>query len=256
MKLLLVIDLDNTLLEKDQGTTVLNQRLAGFRKYIYLLYVTDSSYTSSRKFIAKAKLLKPDYLIASLGTEIYQQGLILEQDWAHYISKDWNRDTVWAIASQSSRLKLRSKSEQTRWKISFKLDTAAELHVIDDLQDLLNFAGLSAQVIFSNGRDVDIVPKSSNKGKATAYLQQLLQVELEATIVCGGSGNDISLFQLPSPGIIVSNAQTQLLQWHYKTHFPWHYLTHYPHAAGILEGLVYFNILPFPNSWRSQPISN
>ncbi|BAY65644.1 sucrose phosphatase [Calothrix brevissima NIES-22] len=185
-----------------------------------------------------------------------QQGAILEKNWANYISKDWNKDTVWAICSQFSGLKLRPKSEQTRWKISFSLDAQASLDVIDDLQDLLKFCGLSAQVIFSNGRDVDIVPNNCNKGKATAYLQQLLKVEPQTTIICGGSGNDISLFQLSSPGIIVSNAQTELLQWHFKTHYPWHYLTHYPNAAGILEGLVYFNILPFPNSWRSQPISN
>ncbi|MEH2069710.1 MAG: glycosyltransferase [Nostoc sp.] len=106
------------------------------------------------------------------------------------------------------------------------------------------------EVIFSNGRDVDIIPKNSNKGRATAYLQQLLQAQSEATIVCGGSGNDISLFQLPSVGIIVSNAQTQLLSWYYKTHYPWHFLANYPGAAGILEGLIYFKILPFPNKWR------
>lgn len=256
MKLLLVIDLDNTLVEKDKGNNVLTQRLADFRKYIYLVYITDHSETAIRKFIAQANILKPDYLIASLGSEIYQQGLILDRDWANYISKGWNKDTIWAIASQFSGLQLRCKSEQTRWKISFSLDIDASLHVIDDLQDLLNFSGLSAQVIFSNGRDVDIVPKNCNKGKATTYLQQLLQVEPEVTIISGGSGNDISLFQLPSPGIIVSNAQTQLLQWHFKTHYPWHYLTDSPNTAGIIEGLVYFNILPFPNSWRSLPISN
>ncbi|MGH7998003.1 MAG: HAD family hydrolase [Brasilonema sp.] len=84
----------------------------------------------------------------------------------------------------------------------------------------------------------------------------MLQAQSDATIVCGGSGNDISLFQLPSPGIIVGNAQTEILSWYYKTNYPWHYLTHYPGAAGILEGLIYFNILPFPNNWRSQPIPN
>ncbi|MBD2358339.1 sucrose-phosphate phosphatase [Tolypothrix sp. FACHB-123] len=256
MKLLLVIDLDNTLVEKDKGTNFLTQRLAEFRKHIYLVYITEETDTSSRKFIAQSKLLKPDYLITSLGSEIYQQGVILEQDWANYLSQGWNRDTIWAIASQFSGLKVRSQSEQTRWKISLSLDMAASLHVIDDLQDLLDFSGLSTQVIFSNGRDVDIVPKNCNKGKAAAYVQQLLQVEPEATVICGGSGNDISLFKLPSPGIIVSNAQTELLQWYYKTHYPWHYLTYYPDAAGIVEGLVYFNILAFPNSWRSQSISN
>lgn len=273
MKLLLVLDLDNTLfkntqsltasnqrlgnlVDNAQATATLNQKLATLRKHIYLVYVTARSYNYSRKLITQAKLLKPDYLITSLGTEIYQQGVILEHDWAHYISKEWNRDTVWAIASQFSALTLQPKSEQTHCKLSFWLDTAASLHVLGDLQELLNFAGLPTQVIFSNGRDVHILPQSSNQARATAYLQKLLQVRPDDTIICGGSGNNISLLKLPSRGIIVANAQTELLGWYYKMHYPWHYLTYYPYAAGILEGLIYFNILPFPNSWPSQPISN
>ncbi len=228
MKLLLVLDLDNTLfkntqttarlnhrlanvVENAQATATLNQKLATVRKQIYLVYVTSRSYDYSRKLIAEAKLLKPDYLITSLGTEIYQQGVVLEQEWGNYISKDWNRDTVWAITSQFSALTLQPKSEQTNWKLSFWLDTAASLHVIDDLQELLNFAGLPTQVIFSNGRDVHIVPQSINQGRATAYLQQLLQVHPDSTIICGGSGNNISLFKLPSLGIIYHHWELLLL---------------------------------------------
>ncbi|WP_026736736.1 sucrose-phosphate phosphatase [Fischerella sp. PCC 9605] len=245
MKLLIVIDLDNTLVENNQANAALNQRLEAIHNQIYLVYVTSHSYASSHKLIAQAKLLKPDFLITSVGSEIYQQGAFLEQDWANYISKDWNRDRVWSVASEFSELKLQPESEQTPWKLSFWLDMAASLDVINDVRNLLKFAGLSAQVIFSNGRDVDIVPQSSNKGNATVYLQQLLQVQPNATIICGGSGNDISLFQLSSPGIIVGNAQTELLWWYYNTRYPRHYLTHYPYAVGILEGFIYFDVLPF-----------
>ncbi|MBD2728379.1 sucrose-phosphate phosphatase [Nostoc sp. FACHB-892] len=250
MKLLLVIELDNTLVNNNQAIAALNQRLEAIGNQIYLVYVTSRSYASSRKMIAQAQLLKPDYLIASVGTEIYQEGLLLQKDWANQISRDWDRDAVWAIASYFSALIPQPKSEQTPYKLSFRLDMDASLEVIDDLEDLLAFTGLQAQVIFSNGRDIDIIPKNSNKGKATAYLQQLLQAQSDATVICGGSGNDISLFQQPSAGIIVGNAQTELLWWYYKTHYPWHFLAHYPGAAGILEGLIYFNILPYPNNWR------
>ncbi|MFB2768089.1 sucrose-phosphate phosphatase [Pelatocladus sp. BLCC-F211] len=245
MKRLIVIDLDHTLIRNEQANATLNERLEAIRNYIYLVYVTSHSYASSYKQIVQAKFLKPDYLITSVGSEIYQQGVLLEENWANYISKDWNRDTIWAIASQFSALKPQPESEQTPWKLSFALDMTASLHVIDDLRDLLNFAGLRTQVIFSNGLDVDILPQSSDKGKAIVYLQQLLEIQANATIICGGSGNDISLFRLPSPGIIVGNAQTELLWWYYKTRYPRHYLTHYPYAVGILEGFVYFNVLPF-----------
>jgi sucrose-6-phosphatase len=250
MKMLLVIELDNTLVGSNRAIAALNQRLESIRNQIYLVYVTGRSYASSRRVITKAELLKPDYLIAGVGTEIYQQGVLLEKDWANQISKDWDWDAVWTIASYFPALIPQPDGEQTPYKLSFCLDMDAPLEVIHDLQDLLTFTRLQTEVIFSNGRDVDIIPKNSNKSKATAYLQQLLQAQSDATVICGGSGNDISLFQQPSAGIIVGNAQTELLWWYYNTHYPWHFLAHYPGAAGILEGLIYFNILPFPNRWR------
>ncbi len=245
MKMLIAIDIDHTLVENEQANAALNQRLEVIRNHIYLVYVTSKSYASSHEQIAQIKLLKPDYLITSLGSEIYQQGVLLDQDWANYISKDWNRDTVWAIASQFSSLKPKPEREQTPWKFSFRLDMNASLDVIKDLRALLEFAGLKTEVIFSNGQDVDILPHNTSKGKAAAYLQQLLQIQPDATIICGGSGSDISLFQLPSPGIIVGNAQTELLWWYYNTRYSHHYLTHYPYAVGILEGFIYFDILSF-----------
>ncbi|MEH2159845.1 MAG: HAD family hydrolase [Nostoc sp.] len=139
--------------------------------------------------------------IASVGTEIYQRGVFLEKDWTNQISKDWDRDAVGAIASYFSALIPQPDSKQTPWKLSFCLDMDTPLEVIHDLGELLNFTGLQTEVIFSNGRDVDIIPKNSNKGKATVYLQDLLRSQSDATIVCGGSGNAISLFQLPSAGI-------------------------------------------------------
>ncbi|MEH2200930.1 HAD family hydrolase [Nostoc sp.] len=139
--------------------------------------------------------------MASVGTEIYQRGVFLEKDWTNQISKDWDRDAVGAIASYFSALIPQLDSKQTPWKLSFCLDMDTPLEVIHDLGELLNFTGLQTEVMFSNGRDVDIIPKNSNKGKATVYLQDLLRSQSDATIVCGGSGNAISLFQLPSAGI-------------------------------------------------------
>ncbi|MEH2347241.1 MAG: sucrose-phosphate phosphatase [Nostoc sp.] len=188
MKLLLVIELDNTLVGNNRAIAALNERLEAIQNQIYLVYVTSSSYAASRRTIAQARLLKPDYLIASVGTEIYQRGVLLEKDWTNQISKDWDRDVIWAIASYFSALIPQPDSEQTPWKLSFCLDMDAPLEVIHDLEDLLNFTGLQTQVVFSNGRDVDIIPKDSNKGKATVYLQDLLRSQSDATIVCGGSG--------------------------------------------------------------------
>ncbi|MBO3458363.1 sucrose-phosphate phosphatase [Aetokthonos hydrillicola Thurmond2011] len=255
MKLLFVTDLDNTLVGNERATTILNQRMRIIRDQIYLVYATNYSYLYSCKLIKEAKLLQPDYLITSVGSEIYKEGVILDQEWAGYISKDWDVETILAIAGQFSDLKPHPKIEQTPWRISLCLDKNSSLSVIDELRDLLNFSGLKNQIIFSNGRNVDILPEYSNKGNATAYLQQLLKVIPADTLVCGDSGNDISLFEQLAMGIIVSNAETQLLSWYYRNHCPWHYLAQYPYAAGIIEGLLHFDLFP-DKSWCSLPIFN
>ena len=99
------------------------------------------------------------------------------------------------------------------------------------------------QVIFSSGKDVDFLPKRSNKGNATRYLQKQLQMSGEKTLVCGDSGNDISLFETDSRGVIVNNAQPELLAWHQEEGENRHYLAKSGYAAGILEAIAYFGFL-------------
>ncbi|MFE1745044.1 HAD family hydrolase [Coleofasciculus sp. H7-2] len=80
----------------------------------------------------------------------------------------------------------------------------------------------------------------------------LLQFSGDRTIICGDSGNDLSMFQnVPSCGIIVGNAQPELLEWHHNSPPGKRYLAKSHFAAGILEGLDYFGFLS-----RSQEVTN
>ena len=72
--------------------------------------------------------------------------------------------------------------------------------MINNLKLRLQQSRLNAQVVFSSGRDVDILPQNSNKGNATIYLQKRLAVSADKTLVCGDSGNDISLFDVNARG--------------------------------------------------------
>jgi sucrose-6F-phosphate phosphohydrolase len=242
MKFLLVTDLDNTLVGDEEATEALNQALRARREQFCLVYATGRSYPSARQLKAEAQLLEPDYWIASVGSEIYHQGEV-DPRWAQYLSQGWNREAVWAIARRFSALAPQPQSEQNPGKASFWLERSADFSVIDQLQAELHRAKLAVQVIFSSGRDVDLLPRRGNKGKAAAYLRERLQVRPENTLVCGDSGNDISLFKQPANGAIVNNAQPELLRWYYEHRHPWHYLARSPYAGGILEALEHFNFL-------------
>jgi len=240
MKFLLVTDLDNTLVGDDEATQVLNQFLQSKRAQICLVYATGRSHASTSELIAQKQLLAPDYLIAGVGSEIYHDGT-LDLDLAEDLSQGWDKMARSSLAQQFSQLKSQSPKEQNPWKISYSLEPAAEnSSTVQALQQKLTESGLPAQIIFSSNRDVDILPQTSNKGKAITYLQKRLQIPSEATLVCGDSGNDISMFEQDVRGVIVANALSELLEWHRECGTENHYLAGSACAWGIMEGMAYF----------------
>ncbi|MEG4507773.1 sucrose-phosphate phosphatase [Microcoleus sp. F6_B4] len=240
MKFLLVTDLDNTLVGDDEATQVLNQRLQSLRSQICLVYATGRSHASTCELMTQKQLLAPDYSIAGVGSEIYQDGT-LDLDWAEYLSQDWDKMAIVSLGQQFSQLKPQSLKEQNPWKISYCLEPAAENRsTVRALQQKLTESRLPAQIIFSSNRYVDILPQTSNKGNALTYLQKRLQIPCEATLVCGDSGNDISMFEQDVRGVIVANALSELLEWHRECGTENHYLAGSACAWGIIEGMGYF----------------
>ena len=240
MKFLLVTDLDNTLVGDDEATQVLNQLLQSKRSQICLVYATGRSHASTCELIAQKQLLAPDYLIAGVGSEIYQDGS-LDLDSAEDLSQGWDKMARSSLAQQFSQVKSPSPKEQNPWKISYSLEPAAENgSTVQALQHKLTESGLPAQIIFSSNSDREILPQTSNKGNALTYLQKRLQIPSEATLVCGDSGNDISMFEQDVRGVIVANALSELLEWHRQCGTENHYLARSACAWGIMEGMGYF----------------
>lgn len=244
MKFLLITDLDNTLVGNEQATIILNKKLLAIRDNFYLIYATGRSYHSARQLMLQQKLLEPDYWVTGVGTEIFAQGR-RDPVWANKLSPQWNRQKIATLAQSFPGLIPQSPLEQNPWKISFCLNKLQNSPILEDLQTQLNEEGLSFQIIFSSGRDVDILPRNADKGLAITYLRKQLQISVELTLVCGDSGNDVSLFQQSTLGTIVSNAQPELLHWYNCNQQPNLYLANSSYAWGILEGLMYFNLLVY-----------
>ena len=241
---LLVTDLDNTLVGDDRALDELNQRLTQCRRVngVKLVYSTGRSITSYQHLSTKVNLLEPDVLITAVGTEIYYPGNVLDQEWTTQSSAGWNRDAIVAITQQFPQLVPQPESEQRSLKVSFLLD-AEDAQILPDLEAKIKNQGVDAQLIYSSNQDLDILSSRANKGNALAYIQQVLGFKSDRTISCGDSGNDIALFEQKTLGVIMGNAQPELLQWHHKNPNDDRYLAQGFCAAGILEGLQYFGFL-------------
>lgn len=246
-KFLFVTDLDNTLVGDDYALELLNQQLSQHRQThsTKLVYSTGRSRTLYRELTSQHSLLEPDVLIASVGTEIYfNNSDTPDRAWSEKLSIGWNRDVIVATTAHFSDLVLQPETEQCPFKVSFFLTEEAAIEVLPQLESLLKQQGLEIQLIYSSGKDLDILPRQANKGAAMTFVRQNFGIEPAQTVVCGDSGNDIALFAAGDErGIIVGNAQPELLKWHHEHSSDHHYLSKAHCAAGILEGLQYFGFL-------------
>jgi sucrose-6-phosphatase len=244
---LLVTDLDHTLVGDDRSLEQLNHLLDHYRQTYgtKLVYATGRSKASYQELAISKSLLTPDALIVSVGTEIYINGSsTLDPEWVEQLSPNWQRERIVAIASRFADLEPQPPAEQRPFKVSYYLSASVVAAVVPQLQELLGQEELDAEIIYSGSRDLDILPRGGDKGKAVQFLRERWQIDPLQTVVCGDSGNDISLFKYGKErGVIVGNAQSELRLWYELHPVNYHYLAVAECAGGILEGLKYFRFV-------------
>ncbi|NEQ98239.1 MAG: sucrose-phosphate phosphatase [Cyanothece sp. SIO2G6] len=246
-KFLFVTDLDHTLVGDDAALSALNQQLQYHREEhgTMVVYATGRSPTLYQALRQQQEMLDPDYAVLAVGTLIYPgNSTTALPEWADYLSLGWDRDAIVAIASQCPDLVSQPQSEQTPHKVSYFLDEAIAPQLLPQLAAQLRDAASNFQLVYSGSQYLDILPKRGNKGTAVGFLQEQLAIAPERTVVCGDSGNDLSMFTpKQSKGIIVGNARPELRAW-YQSVQPNHvYLATGHYANGILEGLIQLGFL-------------
>jgi hypothetical protein len=245
---LFVTDLDNTLVGDDNALKTLNQQLSQHRQNYgtKIVYATGRSLFLYRQLTTQKSLLPPDALITSVGTEIYLNPYddIFNSEWAEIIAPGWHRNQVIATAANFTELILQPTSEQGLFKVSYYLTEPGAEGVLHQLKLVLHERGLDVKLIYSGGKDLDIIPQKADKGLAVQFLQQKWGFDGTKTLVCGDSGNDISLFRAgESRGIIVGNAAPELRKWHEVNPSNYRYLAKAKYASGIIEGLDHFCLI-------------
>ena len=243
---LFVTDLDHTLVGDDDALKQLNQKLSQHRQNYgtKIVYATGRSRISYLDLKTRKQLLDPDALIASVGAEIYDDSNVPNAAWSEKLAVGWDRKVAVEIAGEYADLVPQEYSEQRPFKVSYLVTEAAAAEVLPRLKLQLSDRGLDVNLIYSGGKDLDILPSNANKGLAVQFLQQKWGIEKTQTVACGDSGNDIALFSVgESRGIIVGNAQAELVQWYKENPADYRYLASANCAGGILEGLDHFGFL-------------
>ncbi len=236
-------DLDGTLLGNPEATRRFKTAWEALPKSArpQLGYASGRFVQDVIDLLATGILPWPDYIIGGVGTQIYdgrrKRSL---HEFNQQFGSGWNLAKIEAIVGNFPGVTRQPPQFLHPYKSSWYLLKASP-ETIAALEKQLAEAGLQATVVYSSGRDLDVLPANTTKGGALGWLCRHLGLPLEKVLVAGDTGNDASMFLLPGvKGIVVENAQPELIEAVVK--IPTFNATRVM-AEGVLEGLQHFGVI-------------
>lgn len=242
---LLSFDIDNTLINFNTLKGSFTKTWTKYRteSKVILSYNTGRLIDDVLNLIESSILPEPDYIISGVGTHIYDyNNKSIVKEFNDVLDEGWDIESVEKIIHNSNHpINEQPSKYQHSYKRSYFFHDASEEHITNIEQDFAN-ANMYINVVYSGNKFLDILPKWANKGNALQWLLKKLDINVSETLVAGDSGNDTAMFNLKGvKGIVVANAHEEL----YK--FTKHKQVYHAECAyddGIVEGLIYYNVLP------------
>lgn len=206
-----------------------------------LVYNTGRLVDDLSRFVDQGILPAADYYIGGVGTQIFdvKSGRMLTELHAH-LAEGWDLARVREITARYPGVRPQPAEFQHEFKSSWFLDRATP-GAIRELQRQLADVGLKVKLVYSSGRDLDVLPSNATKGGALTWLCARINVLLDTVLVAGDTGNDASMFRLPGVrGIVVENALPELFE---ATVDVPTYSSRQILADGVLDGLCHYGIV-------------
>ncbi|MCP4521748.1 MAG: HAD-IIB family hydrolase [Cytophagales bacterium] len=240
----LITDIDGTLIEPAEGNPGLKE-LKNLMKnrdedFAFAL-ATGRNLPLVKEVIEEEKLPLPDFIICSVGTEIYYtngKDYILDKGWASFLSGRWKREEIVNRLKSISWLKPQEDFAQNPLKVSYYYDEDKYDH--EQLLRVLGDIWYKVNIIPSHGKFLDFLPKRASKGNAIQYLCHKWSINMGSVVASGDSGNDIDMFRGAIKGVIVGNRSTELNDIKPSNKI---YIAEGHASEGILEGLRHYKII-------------
>lgn len=232
-------DLDQSLLGDTQAIQDFISAIKRNEKCSSFGIATGRRLDSVLNLLKKHKIPTPDVLISSLGTEIYYStNLTKDTAWSEHIDHLWRPGRVKKILKDLPGLSLQSKSEQSKFKISYFYNPKAAPS-LEDIKQLLLQNDQTVNVVFSFGQYLDIIPIRASKGLALRWYAEQWDIALDHILVAGGSGADEDMLRGNPLGVVVANRHHEELSDLVDLNDV--YYASKPYAAGILEAIEYYD---------------
>jgi sucrose-phosphate synthase len=241
MEKLIVTDIDNTLLgDKDALKEFTDIILPKIYKPGFAV-ATGRTLDSAINILKENGVIIPDVIISSVGSEIYYNfngDLIYSRGWDAHLAQQWQRNKIESLLSGLEFLTPQEEFTQRKYKISYFMEDNPDY--LQCVKETLIKNRLKANVIFSHGRFLDILPYRASKGKAIRYLAYRWNLPYENIIVAGDSGNDEEMLKGELLGVVVANYSKELEKLRGSKRI---YFAKRNCAGGIIEGINHYKFL-------------
>jgi sucrose-6F-phosphate phosphohydrolase len=205
-----------------------------------LVYNTGRSILNVQALVESGSLPVSDAIIGSLGTELHDRS-----DWAAAgdfrlrFGGGWSLSAVERIVQQTPGIVRQGRDAIHPFQSSWICDRVSDGQR-RDLAEKLRLEGLKAELIYTGGRYLDVIPSGTSKGSALQWLCTRKKIATGGVLVAGDSANDASMFLIPEVRrIVVENAQPQLFASLVKAP---KFVSAKCYADGVLDGLRQFGL--------------
>lgn len=236
---LIITDLDNTLTGDEESLAAFRDLI---REHAHIGFgvTTGRRLDSAMQLIDELDLPRPDLIDTDCGTQIhYGQQLTPDRSWRKSIGYAWAPDEIRQTLSGVEGLKLQPDDQQSEFKISYIVDGRTKI-TPSKVKKILREAGLRAKVVLSLGMYLDVVPVRGGSEMSIRHVLWKWGFTPEHVLVAGDSGNDAGMLVGRTLGVVVANHSPELRRLKNR---PRVYFAEAAHAAGILEGIKYYNFL-------------
>jgi len=277
--LLICTDLDRTLIPNGPQPESPGARrrfaMLAERPEVMLAYVSGRHRALVEEAISTYRLPLPDFVIGDVGTTIYRVGEERSwqrlQSWEEQIVGDWagySHGGLLALLRDIPALRMQELSKQNRLKVSYYLPLHQDIDVLSSMiRERLERAGIRARLVWSvdDVADIgllDVLPAGASKRHAIEALMKEQGFDLQNTVFCGDSGNDIEVLISPIPAVLVANSRADVKRLarelaaeagtrDYLFVAEGHFLDmNGNYSAGMLEGIAHYH--PQIKDWLTE----
>ena len=223
---ILATDLDRTLLpngkwEADGNAIELFNELTE-QQEVLVVYVTGRNLNLTENAIRQYGVRFPDVLCGDVGTSIrkYKDGeWHFDEGWithVHNASPRWDANAIRDAVAGVNGMREQEAEHLNQFKQSYYVDHGRNEEILREVDELVKGKFDEVIVYSFDSQDgkglLDFLPASATKQTALEYVAEEFGCPKQEVVFCGDSGNDIFPLTAGFSGVLVRNADDQLVE--------------------------------------------